>query len=311
MAAERQNEKHKRAPNCRQLRFVCKTKDACTLTDKGIFHFHAVKDYDSFIEAFLPRLLVDDQVRAAPDGIYCWILREKKGELHTYAMKVICKQEIGSLHNFIYILSSDLGPLLGEGDKFKDAKEVIAAGELKVSGGQRVFNLQSGSFMEPIFGITSCQPIPGRRIHKTRAMLIEERDNKAKERDRLTGQVAPRLSATFASVDLPEPDNPLEKTAVTDYAKSVSQALGGTPFIQGAEIMTSENNIGLIQSLMSADVPECQGPLHVSTFKNAKQSYAKHATHATQAKKPYAKKGGARRTRKARRSHKSHRARRV
>jgi hypothetical protein len=285
-----------------------------------------VKNYDALIEAFQPRMLVDEQVRVAPDGKYCWILREKEGVRRVYAMKVICEQEIGSLHNFIFLLSSEDGPLLGEDDKFKDAKEVIAAGELEVTGAKREFNLQSGTFMEPIFRMSAWQPILGRRIPKTKEMLVAEIKEKEKEVAARAAQVARFLSAdqlaTFAYMSPPTPVGSLTRTNIVEHVKSVSEALGGRHFIKGAQIMVSENNMGFLHSLLSTDLPECQRPLHVSTFKNAKtpyakhvthakQSYAKHATHATQAKKPYAKKGGARRTRKARRSHKAHRARRV
>jgi hypothetical protein len=281
-----------------------------------------VKDFDALIEAFQPLMLVDNQVRVAPDGKYCWILREKEGVRRVYAMKVICEQEIGSLHNFIFLLSSEDGPLLGEDDKFKDAKEVIAAGELEVTGAKREFNLQSGTFMEPIFRMSAWQPILGRRIPKTQEMLVAEIKEKEKEVAALAAQVAPRLSATFAYMSPPTPVGSLTRTNIVEHVKSVSEALGGRPFIKGAQIMVSENNMGFLHSLLSVNIPEYQRPLHVSTFKNAKkpyakhatqakQSYAKHATQAKHAKNPYAKKGGAHRTRKARRSHKSHRARRV
>jgi hypothetical protein len=279
-----------------------------------------VKDFDALIEAFQPLMLVDDQVRVAPDGKYCWILREKEGVPHVYAMKVICEQEIGSLHNFIFLLSSEDGPLLKEDDKFINAHEVIAAGELEVTGAKREFNLQSGTFMEPIFRMSAWQPILGRRIPKTQEMLVAEIKEKEKEVARLAAQVARFLSAdqlaTFAYMSPPTPVGPLTRTNIVEHVKSVSEALGGRPFIKGAEIMVSENNMGFLHSLLSPDLPEWKRPLHVSTFKNAKQSYAKHATHATQAKQsyvkhatqakhaknPYAKKGGTRRTRKARRA---------
>jgi hypothetical protein len=288
-----------------------------------------VKDFDALIEAFQPLMLVDDQVRVAPDGKYCWILREKEGVRHVYAMKVICEQEIGSLHNFIFLLSSEDGPLLKEDDKFINAHEVIAAGELEVTGAKREFNLQSGTFMEPIFRMSAWQPIIGRRIPKTREMLVAEIKEKEKEVAARAAQVARFLSAdqlaTFAYMSPPTPVGSLTRTNIVEHVKSVSEALGGRPIIKGAQIMVSENNMGFLHSLLSVNIPEYQRPLHVSTFKNAKTPYAKHATqakqsyakHATQAKhakhakNPYAKKGGARRTRKARRSHKSHRARRV
>jgi len=304
MAAERRNETHKRAPNCRHPRFVFKTKDVCTRTPHGIVCFHNVKDYDALIAAFLPRMLVDDQVRVAPDGKYCWILREKEGVRHVYAMKVICEQEIGSLHNFIFLLSSEDGPLLGEDEKFIDAKEVIAAGELEVTGAKREFNLQSGSFMEPIFRMTGWQPIPGRRIPKTYKMLEAEIKEKEKEVATLAAQVARFLSAdqlaTFAYMSPPTPDRPLNRTNIVEHVKSVSEALGGRPFIKGAEIMVSENNMGFLHSLMSTDPPvwKANQPPHEQQSKKAKTSHPP-------------KKGGTRRMRKRLYKKQTRRARRV
>ena len=305
------------APNCQHPRFFLKTKGVCTQAADGSVCFQSVKDRHALIKGFQPRLLVGDKVGVAPDGIYCWILRGKWDNPTVYAMKVICKQEIGSLHNFIFLLSSGPGHLLTEGDKFKDAHEVIAAGELLVNGGERLFNLQSGSFMEPILGIKPCLPIVGKRIYKTRDVVVKERGDNITERNKLVDKAAPYLSATFASVPIPDVPASIEGTAVTQYVKSLSEALGGRPFLPDAEIITSENNMGFLRSFMSTDPPVCQRPLHVSMSNNAKQSYAKQAKQSKQANKPYAKKGGTRRTRrtrkgrKTRKSHKSRRACRV
>lgn len=306
------------APNCNKKRYQLKTLGAYTCTENGSCTengactengrvcFQSVSDYKKFISVFRKRLLKDDEVKDAPNGRYCWILRKKNDKFRIYAMKVITKQEIGSLHNFIYILSSNPGPLLGEDDKFKDAKEVIAAGELHVKGENRLFNLQSGSFMEPIFGIKSCQPIPGRLIHKTRAMLMEERKEKKEKRDTLVAQVAPLLDATFASVDLPEPDNPLEKAAVTKYAKSVSDALGGMPFIQDAHIITSKSNMVLLRSFMSTEpqVWKANRPPEQSKKRKGHEPAPNPPipklsnSSAKRAKQSHPKRGGAHRTRK-------------
>lgn len=299
-AAERRKETRNIAPNCRHPRFVCKTKQ-CTRTPHGIICFNTVKDYDALIEAFQPRMLVDAQVRAAPVGKYCWILRETEGVPHVYAMKVICEQEIGSLHNFIFLLSSKPGRLLTEDEKFIDAKDVLAAGELEVSEENREFNLQSGSFMEPIFRMTGWQPINRRRIPKTREMLAEDIAQKETERKILTDLVTPYLSAAFASISPPELDGPLNRTTIVEHVKSISEALGGRPFIKGAEIMVSENNMGFLHSLMSEHIPE-------------REINSSHARPTKKAKQTHPKKGGVRKThktRKTRRRHKSHRARRV
>ena len=292
MAAERQNETHKRAPNCRHIRFVCKTKGVCTRTPHGNICFHTVKNYDALFNAFQPRMLVDDQIHDAPDGIYCWIIRKRGRDYYRYAMKVICEQEIGSLHNFIFLLSSKSGPLLTEAERFIDAHEVIAAGELKVEGAKREFNLQSGSFMEPIFRMTGWQPINRRRIPKTREMLAEEIAQRETERKKLTDQVAPYLSAAFASMPSPELDGALNRTTIVEHVKSVSEALGGRPLIKGVEIMVSENNMGFLHSLMSTDPPASEEHSHARP--NAGPAKKAKASHPP--KQP--KRGGTRRIRK-------------
>lgn len=306
--AERRKETRSIAPNCRHPRFVFKTKDVCTRTPHGNVCFQEVKDYDALIEAFQPRMLVDGQVRHAPDGKYCWILRETEEVSHVYAMKVICDQEIGSLHNFIFLLSSTPGRLLTEDEKFIDAHEVIAAGELEVSGEKREFNLQSGSFMEPIFRMTGWQPIIGRRIPKTKEMLAEEIKEKEKEVATLAAQVAPYLSATFAYMKPPAPAKSLNRTTIVEHVKSVSEALGGTPFIKGAKIIVSENNMGFLHSLLSTDPPVWKERSHARPYagptKKAKQSHQPNSP-----KQP--KRGGTRKTRKRLHKKQTRRARRV
>lgn len=303
--AERRKETRSIAPNCRHPRFVFKSTQ-CTRTPHGNVCFHTVKNYDALIEAFQPRMLVDAQVRAAPVGTYCWILRKREGVPHVYAMKVICEQEIGSLHNFIFLLSSNPGRLLKEDDTFIDAKEVIAAGELevkrvKVKGEnvereKRDFNLQSGSFMEPIFRMTGWQPINRRRIPKTREMLAEDIDQKEKARKILTDDVARYLSADFASMVPPTLDEPLNRTTIVAHVKSISESLGGRPFIKGAEIITSNSNMELIRSVMSEHIPERENnSSHARPNAGpAKKAKASHPPHPP--KQP--KRGGTRRIRK-------------
>jgi hypothetical protein len=245
--------------NWRKPRFVLKTKGVITRAlDEGVL-FQDVRNYDALIEAFLPRMLTDDQIRDAPEGVYCWILRETEGERHVYAMKVISEQEIGSLHNFLFVLTSDRSVPLTFEEKFINAAEVIAAGELRIRNHNEereiLWNLQSGSFMEPIFGIKSLALIKP-RTYKTAEQLAMEIADKLKRRDELVEIVSGYLPGHFAAVDLPPVMEPFRNTGVSTYVGAVSHALGGEPFLHGDPIITSANNMEMLRALLSSDTPK-------------------------------------------------------
>jgi len=277
-----------RSRNWKDPRFVLKIKGQRTRSLDEDVLFQDIRDYDALIEAFLPRLLVDGQVRDAPDGIYCWILRETEGERHVYAMKVISDQEIGSLHNFLFVLTSDRSLPLTAEEKFIDAAHVRAAGELRVRGEERLWNLQSGSFMEPIFGIKALSQIKKPRTYKTAAQLATEITHKLEKREELRDLVSGHLPGHFAERALPAERASLQNKEVSAYVGEVSHALGGEPFLHVDPIITSANNMVMLRGLLSTNAPKRKEP-----------STGGRRTHR------------ARRTRKTRRSHKSHRARRV
>ena len=244
--------------NWRKPRFVLKTKGVLTRAlDEGVL-FQDVRDYDALVQAFLPRMLTDDQIRDAPEGVYCWILRETEGERHVYAMKVISQQEIGSLHNFLFVLTSDRSVPLTFEERF-NAAEVIAAGELRIriQNEERdiSWNLQSGSFMEPIFGIKSLAQIKP-RTYKTAAQLATEIADKLERREALVEIVSEHLPGHFAAVELPPVMAPFRNAGVSAYVGAVSQALGGEHLLQGEPIITSANNMGMLRALLSSDTPK-------------------------------------------------------
>jgi len=242
--------------NWRKPRFVLKTKGVLTRVqgEEGVL-FQDVRDYDALVQAFLPRMLTDNQIPDAPEGVYCWILRETEGERHVYAMKVISEQEIGSLHNFLFVLTSDRSLPLTFEERFIDAAQVIAAGELRVRGEERSWNLQSGSFMEPIFGIKSLAQIKP-RTYKTAAQLATEIADKLERRAALVEIVSEHLPGHFAEVDLPPVMAPFRNAGVSAYVGAVSQALGGEHLLQGESIITSANNMGMLRGLLSSDTPK-------------------------------------------------------
>ena len=245
--------------NWRKPRFVLKTKGVLTRAlDEGVL-FQDVRDYDALVQAFLPRMLTDDQIRDASEGVYCWILRETEGERHVYAMKVISQQEIGSLHNFLFVLTSDRSVPLTFEERFINAAEVIAAGELRIRNQNEErdisWNLQSGSFMEPIFGIKSLAQIKP-RTYKTAAQLATEIADKLERREALVEIVSEHLPGHFAAVELPPVMAPFRNAGVSAYVGAVSQALGGEHLLQGEPIITSANNMGMLRALLSSDTPK-------------------------------------------------------
>jgi len=267
MAAEGPHERNWRKP-----RFVLKTKGVRTRALDEDVLFQDVRDYDALIEAFLPRLLVDDQVQNAPDGVYCWILRDQ-GDPHVYAMKVISEQEIGSLHNFLFVLTSDRSLPLTFEERFIDAAQVIAAGELRVRGEERSWNLQSGSFMEPIFGIKSLAQIKP-RTYKTAAQLAKEITTKLEKREELLTEVSKHLPGQFAKRALPPMKASFQNKEVSAYVGEVSHALGGEPFLHGDPIITSANNMGMLRALLSSDTPKRKEP-----SRGGRRTYRARRTH--------------------------------
>lgn len=83
---------------------------------------------------FLGRIVKNEQIISAVPGIYTWILR---GSGNIYASKTVTKQEIGTLHQNLDLLTTPF-----------DASPIIAAGEFeKNPDGSINFNLLSGSYM--------------------------------------------------------------------------------------------------------------------------------------------------------------------
>jgi len=90
-------------------------------------------------EPFLQEIPIFTKV-PTEDGIYTWIIysdSSSPNEKQFAACKVFSSYEIGTKHN---IIAYRVG-----------AKRIYAAGELKLEGGQSVYNVQSGTFMQPMF----------------------------------------------------------------------------------------------------------------------------------------------------------------
>jgi len=125
-------------------RFVFKTREQ-THTTNGKWILYGNKplnsnNHDSLaldrekIEYFTDRIVTD--LSNAPAGLYTWIMRGTKDNNTIYASQTRSKQELGTLHLNLMILT-----------KNRDDRPLFAAGELKIDPqGAIQFNLQSGLF---------------------------------------------------------------------------------------------------------------------------------------------------------------------
>lgn len=121
--------------------YVLKTRIS-TLDEMGneILFVHPLKvDVDIINAYFREKIITNDGIAEADDGIYTWIIigTEDNQYINLYAAKTISRQEIGTLHKNIYDLMAEGSPM------------VVAAGEFEKTGDRIEFNLQSGTYMEP------------------------------------------------------------------------------------------------------------------------------------------------------------------
>jgi len=91
-----------------------------------------IRDLKSALEWFKAKLVINEALAGAADGIYSWLLKEGVFA----ALPVESEQEIGSVHANLWSWTPEMG-------------RVVAAGELRKEGKTVEYNLQSGSFMKP------------------------------------------------------------------------------------------------------------------------------------------------------------------
>jgi hypothetical protein len=128
--------------------FVIKTREK-TRTDNGQEFLYNKKpdrtpENDKLIYNFFSKkIVINDNLKNAEPGLYTWILRSSG---NIFASKTLSKQEIGTLHSNLKMLSDQL-----------DKSDIYAAGELEIIKENNMapstitFNLLSGSFMADKF----------------------------------------------------------------------------------------------------------------------------------------------------------------
>ena len=93
-------------------------------------------------EKLIPEIITNEHITTAVRGIYTWIIKGIKDSTF-YATRVFTKQEIGTLHLDLDRQTTTMG----------DIRDIICAGELKVSPGETPliqFNIQSGTFTKKV-----------------------------------------------------------------------------------------------------------------------------------------------------------------
>jgi hypothetical protein len=119
--------------------FITKTREK-TRTENGreFLYNKKINKLSNIFDFFAKRVIENDRLQNAEEGLYTWILRESG---NIFALKTLTKQEIGTLHVNLDMLT-----------KQKDNTNIYAAGELEIikennSPVTIIFNLLSGSYM--------------------------------------------------------------------------------------------------------------------------------------------------------------------
>ncbi len=219
-----------------------------------------------FLDQLKGRILTNQMILRAPSGIYTWIL--KRGNVHISPLR--SNQEIGSLHanmDMLTTINEDMG-------NTKEKPE--AAGEMLIvnEGGearQIFYNLQSGTFSEPLF---SCR---ARTLGEQRGMNKKELRKRMGElkmecREPLLHEIEPKLLQAIGLdrkqlrfLDCsPETDQMLEQIPFLqghfDHGPCKDddgyvEGLAGKNLIRRLNHISSLENIGVFNTYFTEDVP--------------------------------------------------------
>lgn len=119
--------------------FIIKTREKTRTENGNEFLYNKKSDkLPNIFNFFSKKIVQNEELRNAKPGLYTWILR-KSGNI--FASKTLTKQEIGTLHINLDILTNK-----------KDNSNIYAAGELEIIQKNTepiniIFNLLSGSYM--------------------------------------------------------------------------------------------------------------------------------------------------------------------
>jgi hypothetical protein len=124
--------------------FPLKTREKTITENNKAFLYKPIPEkLENITKYFSDRLVTNAQLLEAKPGYYTWIYR-KSGNF--YAIKLITKQEVGTLHANLKLLTDSYDPT-----------EIDAAGELEIIKEENyapptiIFNLLSGTYMAKKF----------------------------------------------------------------------------------------------------------------------------------------------------------------
>lgn len=196
--------------------FPLKTREKTVTENKEEFLYKPKPErLNEIVKYFSSRLITNEQLLVANEGLYTWILRDSG---NFYAIKTITKQEVGTLHANIKLLTDPY-----------DASPIKAAGELEIIREEDfapptiIFNLLSGTYMAKQF-----EKLSPMNILFLRNKLVRD------------------VEAKFMSLGIP---SQFLECSVLDC--SDEEKIGGKKLIETANIRTSYKKLGKLNTMFN------------------------------------------------------------
>jgi hypothetical protein len=196
--------------------FPVKTREKTITENRDEFLYKPkAEKLNEIVKYFSGRLVTNEQLLGAKEGLYTWILRDSG---NFYAIKTITKQEIGTLHANLKLFTDPY-----------DASPIKAAGELEIIREEKyapptiIFNLLSGTYMAKKFD----------KLSAMNTLLL---------RNELVGAV----EGKFMSFGIPSQF--LECSAMSC---SEEEKIGGKKLIEAANIRTSPKKLGKLNTMFN------------------------------------------------------------
>lgn len=196
--------------------FPVKTREKTITENRDDFLYKPkAEKLNEIVKYFSGRLVTNEQLLQAKEGLYTWILRDSG---NFYAIKTITKQEIGTLHANLKLFTDTY-----------DASPIKAAGELEIIREEDyapptiIFNLLSGTYMAKKF-----EKLSAMNTLFLRNELVKVVENK------------------FMSFGIPSQF--LECSAMSC---SEEEKIGGKKLIEVANIRTSYKKLGKLNTMFN------------------------------------------------------------
>lgn len=193
--------------------FPLKTREKTVTDNNGFLYTTRHNKLPNILKYFYERLVTNEQMLEAKAGLYTWILR---GSGNIYALKTLSKQEIGTLHANLKLLTDST-----------DSTPIEAAGELEIIKEESfapptvIFNLLSGTYMAKKF-----EKLSVKNTLILRNELVRVVENK------------------FMSLGIPS-----QFLECSTIECSEEEKIGGKKLIEGALIKTSNKKLKVLNTM--------------------------------------------------------------